>query len=272
MSDAVDHQLDKLVVMNQRGGVGKTTTAMTLAGLFANDGKKTLLVDADPQGSINAILRLKPENHLYDFLIKRYLLDDCTVPVAENLVTLLGNRETADAEKTMISEMARERIFETVFEPYERNYDSIVIDVGPSVSLMQTCAMVYTRNVLIPCDMDYVSLSGVGACLQFCETLSRAVRSKVRPIAILPTMVDRRIGLTKLVLSLMEELSQRYEVPILHQIRTDTAIGKATRARKFLFDQDPRCKAMEDYTQAYEQLKALLSGKAADVEAIPQAI
>ena len=172
MSDAVDHQLDKLVVMNQRGGVGKTTTAMTLAGLFANDGKKTLLVDADPQGSINAILRLKPENHLYDFLIKRYLLDDCTVPVAENLVTLLGNRETADAEKTMISEMARERIFETVFEPYERNYDSIVIDVGPSVSLMQTCAMVYTRNVLIPCDMDYVSLSGVGACLQFCETLS----------------------------------------------------------------------------------------------------
>lgn len=85
-------------------------------------------------------------------------------------------------------------------------------------------------------------------------------------------MVDRRIGLTKLVLSLMEELSQRYEVPILHQIRTDTGIGKATRARKFLFDQDPRCKAMEDYAQAYEQLKALLSGKAADVQAIQQAV
>ena len=78
--------------------------------------------------------------------------------------------------------------------------------------------------------------------------------------------------MTKLVLSLLEELSQRYEVPILHQIRTDTAIGKATRERKFLFDHDPRGKAMEDYIEAYEQLKALLSGKAADVETLQQAV
>jgi chromosome partitioning protein len=260
--------MDKLVVMNQRGGVGKTTTAMTLSRLFADDGKKTLLVDADPQGSINTILRLKPEHHLFDFVIKRYSLDDCTVSAVENLDVLLGNRETADAEKQMMMEMARERVLETVFEPYENNYDSILIDVGPSVSLMQTCAMVYTRQVLIPVNMDYVSLSGVGACLQFCETLSRAVRTPVRPIAIIPTMVDRRIGLTKLVRNLLEELSQRFEVPILHEIRTDTSIGKATRERKFLADLDPRSKAMEDYCQVYEELKNLLRGKTADVTQI----
>src|SRR5271168_3421440 len=138
--DLKEKTMDKLVVMNQRGGVGKTTTAMTLSRLFADDGKKTLLVDADPQGSINTILRLKPEHHLFDFVIKRYSLDDCTVSAVENLDVLLGNRETADAEKQMMMEMARERVLETVFEPYENNYDSILIDVGPSVSLMQTCA------------------------------------------------------------------------------------------------------------------------------------
>lgn len=257
--------MHKLVIMNQRGGVGKTTTAMTLARAFADSGKKTLLIDADPQGSVNTILRLRPEHHLFDFLIKRYSLQDCVISPVPNLDVLAGNRDTADAEKQMMTEMVRERLFENLFEPYDDAYDAILIDVGPSVSLMQTCALVYTRAVLIPVNMDYVSLSGVGACLQFCETLSRAVRSPIRAVAILPTMVDKRIGLTKLVRNLLEELSQRYHVPILHEIRTDTSIGKATREKKFLVDLDPKSKAMEDYNQVHVELVSLLEGQVANV-------
>jgi chromosome partitioning protein len=256
----------KLVILNQRGGVGKTTSALVIARYFADAGKKTLLVDADPQGSINTILRLKAEKHLHDFLIKQYALEDCVVSPFEKLDILCGNRATADAEKLMMNEMARERLFENFFGRYDDRYDAIVIDVGPSVSLMQTCAMVYAEKVLVPVNTDLVSVSGAAACLQFCETLAKAVRIKVEPIALLPTMIDRRIGMTRIVRGLLEELSTRYKVPILHEIRTDTAIGKATRAKQFLVDLDPRTKAMQDYDIACGQLLGLFEGKPINLE------
>jgi chromosome partitioning protein len=250
----------KLVILNQRGGVGKTTTALTISRFLADQGKRTLLVDADPQGSIDTILRLKPQHFLYHFLIHRYALEDCVVSPVKNLELLCGNRETSDAESQMLSVVARERLFENLFGMYDQVYDAVVIDVAPSISLMQTCAMVYTQQVLVPVDMDTVSLSGAGACLQFCQTLSKAVRTPVNPVALLPTMVDRRIGMTKIVLGLMEELSSRFNVPILHEIRTDTNVGKASRARKFLVDFDPKSKALEDYQTACTDLLRLLEG------------
>jgi len=257
--------MKRLVILNQRGGVGKTTTALTIARYLADSGKRTLLVDADPQGSIDTILRLKPPKYLYHFLIQRYALEDCVVTPCPNLDVLCGNRETSDAESQMLSVVARERMFENLFGMYDQGYEAVIVDVAPSISLMQTCAMVYAQKVLVPVDMDTVSLSGAGACLQFCQTLSKAVRTEVRPIALLPTMVDRRIGMTKIVLGLMEELSTRFTVPILHEIRTDTAVGKATRARRFLVDFDPKSKALEDYQQVCEQLVAIMEGRPHDV-------
>jgi cellulose biosynthesis protein BcsQ len=119
--------------------------------------------------------------------------------------------------------------------------------------------MVYARQVLIPVNTDLVSVSGAGACLQFCETLSKAIRTKISAVALLPTMVDRRIGLTKIVGHLLSELSSRYAVPILSEIRTDASVGKATRARQFLVDFDHRSKALEDYKVVAEQLLGILT-------------
>jgi chromosome partitioning protein len=244
----------KLTVLNQRGGVGKTTTALTIARWLADQQQRTLLVDADPQGSINTILRLKPRNHLFDFLIQQYALEDCVESPFANLHILCGNRATADAEKQLMGEIGRERVFENMFGRYDGQFDAIIIDVGPSVSLMQTCAMVYAEKVLIPVNTDLVSVSGAAACLQFCQTLSKAVRTKVDPVGLLPTMIDRRIGLTKIIRGLLEELAETYHVPILHEIRTDTAVGKATRGKQFLVDLDPNGKAMEDYIVACTEL------------------
>src|ERR1035438_3981530 len=103
---------------------------------------------------------------------------DCVVHPCENLDILCGNRETSDAETQMLSVVARERLFENLFGMYDQIYDNVIIDVAPSISLMQTCAMVYAQQVLVPVDMDTVSLSGAGACLQFCQTLSKAVRTE----------------------------------------------------------------------------------------------
>lgn len=262
----------KLVVLNQRGGVGKTTTALTISRLLSAGGKRTLLVDADPQGTVDTILRLKPEHHLSDFLIQRYALEDCVVSPYENLDILCGNRETAAAEAKMMGEIARERLFETLFTLYDQPYNAVVIDVPPSVSLMQTCALVYAGHAVIPVDTDLVSFSGAAACIQFTESLSKAVRTPIKVVGLLPTKIDRRLGMTRIVHELLAELSVRFNVPILQEIRTDTAVGKASRAKQFLVDFDPKSKALEDYSRATEQLIDIFEGRMlrTDVEAVAQ--
>ena len=244
----------RLMVGNQRGGVGKTTTALTLARCFADRGLRTLLIDADPQGSISSVLKLRPEHYLADFILKQLHLRDCVVKIREHLDVLCGGRTTTDAEQQVTSVVARERLFEDMFTNFDEVYDCVLIDVAPSISLMQACAMVYARNFLIPVAMDSLSVSGAGASLFYASTISRACRVPITPIALLPTIVNKRIGLTEVVMNMIHALGQQNDIPIIGPIRTDTAVGKAHRAHQFLADFDPKSKALEDYELVADQI------------------
>lgn len=140
----------RLTISYQRGGVAKTTTALTLARSLNDRGLRVLLVDADPQGSIGAVLALKPNAFLYDLLIRRLALCESLMTVRPGLDIISGNRYTTEAETTTMSLPFREFIFKHLLGEYEKNYDAVLIDVAPPISLFQTCAMVYTQQVLIP--------------------------------------------------------------------------------------------------------------------------
>ncbi|MGH9662205.1 MAG: ParA family protein, partial [Bryobacteraceae bacterium] len=139
---------------NQRGGVGKTTTALTLARFLADQGKRVLLIDTDPQGSVEAALGLKAQRHLAHFVAHKYALSECLVPACENIDALCSNRETLQAEGALMGSQAREIVLAHLLGPVEKAYGAVIIDVAPSISMIQTCAMVYAKNVLIPVDMD----------------------------------------------------------------------------------------------------------------------
>ena len=240
----------KLMVGNQKGGVGKTTTAITLARCLADHGLRTLLIDSDPQGSIAVTLRLKPEAYLADFILNQLRLPDCVVNVADRLEVLCGNRETTAMEQRIFTMYGRELVFQKAFGMYEESYDAIVVDVAPSISLLQACSMVFCQNVLIPISMDTLSVSGAGATIFSAQTIGDSVRVPIRSVALLPTIVNKRYGLTDVVMKMIEQLSETYKIPILETIRTDQIIGKAARAHKMIADLDPKAKALEDYEAA----------------------
>lgn len=244
----------KLMIGNQKGGVGKTTSAITLARCFADRGLKTLLIDSDPQGSVAVTLRLKPEAYLSDFILNQLRLPDCVTTVAERLDVLCGNRETTAMEQRIFTMYGRELVFQKAFEPYENAYDAIVVDVAPSISLLQACSMVFCQNVVIPISMDTLSVSGAGATIFSAQTIGDSVRVPIRSVGLLPTIVNKRFGLTDIVMKMMGQLSDTYKIPILSAIRTDQVIGKATRAHKMVADLDPKAKALEDYDAAAGQL------------------
>jgi chromosome partitioning protein len=244
----------RLTIGNQRGGVGKTTTAVTIARLWAERGLRTLLVDADPQGSIGSILRVKPELYLNDFLWNKRRLADCVIQPVENLDVLCSNRDTLEAEQRATGTIGRERIFENIFQPIEDNYDAVLIDIGPSLSLMQICAMVYTTEYVIPISMDALSVTGATAFFNTAQQLEVQIRKSCRCVGLLPTIVDHRYQNTEMVMKMIHLTSEHYKVPVLPVIRTDAVVAKAIRQRQFIADVDPKAKCLEDYRQVSDQL------------------
>jgi chromosome partitioning protein len=250
----------RIVVANQRGGVGKTVTTKTLGRFFAELGLKVLIIDTDPQGSIGSVLGLQPRHYLYHFVIHNYVFKDCVVAAHPYIDVLCSNRETQQTEAILMGSVAREMTFENLFSKVEDAYDVVLVDVAPSINLLQTCAMIYAKQLLIPVTMDPLSLQGAAATFETTRTLNELFRMDIRAVALLPTMVDQRFQMTQVITESLKGLSGRFGISLLHAIRTDSTVTKAIRAKKFLADYDPRCKAMEDYQVACGELLDLVRG------------
>lgn len=248
----------RLVLSNQRGGVAKTTTTHTLARYFAGQGHRVLLIDADPQGSLGAVLGLKPRYYLHQFVVHNYPFQECILEAYPGIHILCSNRETALTEQILHGMVGREMVFDNLFSNVDHGYDVVLIDVAPSVSMLQNCALVYAKQMLIPVAMDPLSLQGVGANVESARLLNAAFKLDVRAVAILPVIVDRRLQMTAIVMESLVELAERLHIPVLHGIRVDAAVTKASRARQFLADYDPRSRAVEDYQIAGQELAILL--------------
>src|SRR5712691_4980343 len=248
----------RLVITNQRGGVSKTTTTAVLARFLSDRGMRVLIVDADPQASMGIVLGLRPKSYLYEFVVHNRPFEECIERAGPNIDVLCSNRETTRVEAALLTMTGGELAFIRLFGKVEFLYDAILIDVAPSISLLQTCAMLYTKCLLIPVAADMLSLQGAVACLQTTHMLTDLFQIEVRAAALLPVMIDRRYSLTSFILTALEEMSGRYAVPLLPPMQTDGTVPRAERARMFLADYDQRCKAMQDYTAAASQLITLL--------------
>jgi chromosome partitioning protein len=248
----------RLVLSNQRGGVAKTTTTHTLGRHFADQGLKVLLIDTDPQGSLGAVIGLKPRHYLHQFVVHNYPFQECVLEAHPGIHILCSNRETAVTEQILHGIVGREMVLANLFSKVDHEYDVVLIDVAPSISMLQNCALVYARQMLIPVAMDPLSLQGVAANVESCRLLNAAFNLDIRTVAILPVMLDRRLQMTTIVMDSLVELAERFCIPVLHPIRVDAAVTRASRARQFLVDYDPGSRAVEDYRIASQELASLL--------------
>ena len=198
-----------VVVSNQRGGVGKTTTAVNYAGYLAARKKRVLLIDADSQGSAGTFLGLKPLRFLAHYIIGREQLSECVTQLGPYLHVLASNRETQQAEAALLGQMAREMALKLVLEPEVKgNYDAIIIDVAPSITLLQSCAMLFAEQVLIPVAMDLLSLQGAQMSVETVRLLNDFYKMNIGIVGFLPTQVNARLQVTATVSTTLEALSR----------------------------------------------------------------
>lgn len=252
----------RLVVANQRGGVAKTTTSVTLARCFAEKGMRTLLIDTDTQSSISSILSVKPQLFLFDFLIQEFALRECVVSPHKNIDLLCSSRKTQQAEDLIATQQSRDVVFERALSDSgaDREYDAVIIDVAPSFSWFQTCGMIYARHVLTPVAMEPLSVQGAVASISAAMELNQLFKRPhdIRVVGLLPVMVNQRLAMTEPIMESLRRLSAQRNVPLLPTVRTDTTVVKASKERKFLPEVDSKCKAWEDYKAVADAVLEIL--------------
>jgi chromosome partitioning protein len=251
----------KLVIANQKGGVAKTTTALCLARYFSERGLRVLIIDTDPQGSVTLALRgtNRVEHDLHDFIVRQLSFDLCKLNVAERIDVLPSNKETTKVDAILGLNPSQLFSFRGTFAAVEKDYDLMLFDCAPSISVVQTAALIYAQQLLIPVAMDILAIHGALACLETAQNMNEFYNNTdVRAVALLPVMVDRRLQATKMTLEMLDKIAAKYGLEVLPPVRTDQAVQRANRGKSFLADHDPRSKALEDYAAAAGRLAEIL--------------
>jgi len=259
-------RLIKLVISNQKGGVAKTTTALTLARFMADAGKRVLIIDTDPQGNLAMTVGVKFKHNLHDLIIEGVTIEDTAVRVytTENgsgvLDMVCSDRRTVETEATLMGRFGREFTLRNLLNSFDLSYDAVLFDVAPSITLLQTCAMIYAQRLLLPVAMDLLSLQGANASLETAKMLNGIFDTDIQGVAFIPVMVQKQLQMTKLVSANLTRLSEASQVPVLPGARMDVNVNKCVRTRQFLADFPAASRIFEDYQTAFTELMARLEG------------
>ena len=197
-----------IVTANQKGGVGKTTTAVNLAASLAATKRKVLLVDLDPQG--NATMASSVNKHELKFSACEVLLNECEIGDAivktEVGYDVIGaNDELTAAEVALMNELAREQRMKMQLEKVRGQYEYVIIDCPPSLNMLTLNALVAATSILIPMQCEYFALEGLSALMQTIENVKKSVNPALEIEGVLRTMYDPRNNLAVDVSSQLSE-------------------------------------------------------------------
>jgi len=185
-----------IVVTNQKGGTGKTTTSINLAAYLAKIGKKVLLVDLDPQSNATSGLGVNPNavKGLYDLLMDSSVsFRECITPTAtRNLDVIAGSRDVAGLAVEIVSYPNREFLLHSHLKPIDPLYDYVIIDAPPSLGLLTLNGLVASDKVLIPVQCEYYALEGLGQLLETVQLVVENLKPQLSLLGAVLTMHDKR--------------------------------------------------------------------------------
>jgi chromosome partitioning protein len=236
-----------ITVANQKGGVGKTTTAVNLAHGLVREGKRVLLVDLDPQGQCATILGLKPEPGAFNLLVT----EESTNRVVRltdrpGLYVILGDKKTATAQTVLSIQRSPVSFTASKLQPAAQSdqLDFIILDTSPSVGELQEQALWAADGVLIPCSTDYLASDGVFSIVSTLKKIRQDFDWKGQVIGILPTFYDEVTRESKATLL---DLGKRFSGMLLEPIHRATVLRECAVEGKTIFELAPSSRAASQY-------------------------
>ena len=245
-----------IAVVNQKGGTAKTTTVENLGIGLAREGKKVLLVDTDPQGSLTISLGYpRPDEleiTLFDLLNKtinedRVSAGEGILHQAEGIDLIPANISLAGLEVALVNTMNRERILKQFLEPVKGNYDYVLLDCMPSLGMLTVNALAAADAALVPVQANYLSAKGLEQLLQTINKVKRQINPKLRIEGILLTMVDGRTNYGREISSLIRDTYGGHIKIFNSEIPRSVRAAEISAEGKSIFLHDPKGKVAEAY-------------------------
>jgi chromosome partitioning protein len=237
-----------IAVINHKGGSGKSTTAVSLAHFLSDAGHRVAVVDCDPQGNISSLVGLKLDRDntptLYDILISEFPIAQVVQHIRQGFDVVPSNKKLAMAEMQMHAFPAREWTLERQLRGFAANYDFVLLDCGPSLSLMVQNVLCYADEILIPCAADTLSVQGVAHAFESIEHTEKFFRRHPRVLGIVPTFQN---GVTSVAKIVVDYLVETYHDLVLPSVRLDTKVTRAAAQGETILEFSPRTRAAEDY-------------------------
>ena len=249
-----------IAMLNQKGGVGKTTSTVNLGAALAEAGKRVCLIDLDPQAHLTFHLGINPaqiERTVYDLLIDPdCYASDAIINARPNLDVILSEVDLAAAETELAQTPQRQSILRRKFASIAQGYDIVIIDCPPSLGLLTLNALSLAREVFVPMQAHFLALQGVGKLLETVGLVCQSINPELRVTGIVLCMHEQQTTLAKEIVSDLDsffaEASQQ-DVPwrdcrvLRPAIRRNVKLAEAPSFGKTIFDYEPNCPGATDY-------------------------
>ena len=248
-----------IALMNQKGGVGKTTTAVNLGAALAEMGKRVCMIDMDPQAhlTINFGLDPRPGNcSLYDVLVEEKSFLEAVQEVGTNIAIVPSSIDLAGAEVELVSVVGREMILKTKLESAQHDFDYLLIDCPPSLGLLTVNALAVASEVIIPMQPHFLALQGVAKLLETVQLVNRRMNPRLKVAGIVLTMFDAQTKLTGEVVAELERfISEANGKPLpwagakIYQsrIRRNIKLAESPSFGQTILQYDPASHGAADY-------------------------
>lgn len=240
-----------IAIVNQKGGTGKTTTTVNLGSALAALGKRVLLVDLDPQGNLSYSLGIEnPRNTIVDVMMDDVPMEDALLE-REDMRVLPSSVELADVELTLATFPKRESVLKGKLK-HVAHFNYVLIDCPPSLSLLTVNALAAADQVIIPLQMEVLSLQGLDQILTTINKMKKAFNRNLKIKGVLPVMVDKR---RKLSSEVFDYISDNYDLNIFKtQIRSNVRASEAPSFGKSVIKYRPSSHSAKDYIAFAEEL------------------
>jgi len=273
-----------IAVLNQKGGVGKTTTVVNIAAALASMGQRVVVADLDPQSHLTIHLGMDPETiesgsyGSYKVLMGSAKFEDAILLVRPNLWVLPANINLVGAESELVSVVGRETILREAIEPIRGRFDYLIIDCAPSLGLLALNALAASDEILIPLQPHFLALQGFGKLLQTVELVNKRINPNLKVKWILLCMFDSRSSLPNEVKADIEQFIGNSRgtacawagAQILpYFIRRNIKLAEAPGYGQTIFEYEQNCHGAEDYRNVAEFIHAQTQGADKPVVAQP---